>query len=328
MKARGERATPAMVEKEIMGLERAAAALASPSRRSSARAARAFWHACDLRDGAAVGAGLRERPRAQRPRVDVLLHGAGLEISRFLKDKEPREFDLVFDVKADGWFNVLKGLGDTPIGATVAFSSIAGRFGNGGQTDYSAANDLLCKTTSSFRTTRPETRGLVDRLDGLGRHRHGQPRLDPPDDGAGGHRHAAGGLGHPGDPARAHGRRAPGRDRDRGPARRPRGRSGTRRAGSTRGRGGRDAAPGRRGARLRRSTTASGSRPSSTRSSSRSSIDHRIEGTPVLPGVMGIESFAEAAALVLPGWHVLEVERDRLPRAVQVLPGRAARASP
>ena len=33
---------------------------------------------------------------------------------------------------------------------------------------------------------------------------------------------------------------------------------------------------------------------------------HRIDGTPVLPGVMGIESFAEAAALILPGWQVLE----------------------
>ena len=37
--------------------------------------------------------------------------------------------------------------------------------------------------------------------------------------------------------------------------------------------------------------------------------DHRIEGTPVLPGVMGIESFAEAAALMLPGFHVESVER-------------------
>src|SRR5205814_504140 len=48
-----------------------------------------------------------------------------------------------------------------PIGATVAFSSIAGRFGNSGQTDYSAANDVLCKVTSSLRRTRPETRGIV-----------------------------------------------------------------------------------------------------------------------------------------------------------------------
>ena len=43
----------------------------------------------------------------------------------------------------------------------MAFSSIAGRFGNAGQTDYSSANDLLCKITSSFRTTRPATRGIA-----------------------------------------------------------------------------------------------------------------------------------------------------------------------
>ena len=36
--------------------------------------------------------------------------------------------------------------------------------------------------------------------------------------------------------------------------------------------------------------------------------DHQIEGTPVLPGVMGIEAFAEVAALPLPGWHPVEIE--------------------
>ena len=36
--------------------------------------------------------------------------------------------------------------------------------------------------------------------------------------------------------------------------------------------------------------------------------DHQIEGTPVLPGVMGIEAFAEAALTSLPGWHVEAIE--------------------
>jgi hypothetical protein len=36
--------------------------------------------------------------------------------------------------------------------------------------------------------------------------------------------------------------------------------------------------------------------------------DHQIDGTPVLPGVMGIEAFAEVAALPLPGWHPIAVE--------------------
>jgi hypothetical protein len=36
--------------------------------------------------------------------------------------------------------------------------------------------------------------------------------------------------------------------------------------------------------------------------------DHRIEGTPVLPGVMGIEGFAEAAQSIAPAWRVEAVE--------------------
>ncbi len=85
-------------------------------------------------------------------KLDVLIHAGGLEISRFLADKPAEEFDLVFDVKCDGWHSLLSAIGDMPLGAAVVFSSVAGRFGNGGQTDYSAANDLLCKSISGFRS--------------------------------------------------------------------------------------------------------------------------------------------------------------------------------
>lgn len=36
--------------------------------------------------------------------------------------------------------------------------------------------------------------------------------------------------------------------------------------------------------------------------------DHQIEGTALLPGVMGIEAFTEAALCLLPGWHIEAVE--------------------
>ena len=81
----------------------------------------------------------------------MLIHCAGLEVSHFLPDKPQSEFDLVFDVKADGWFNLIKALAGSEPGAAVVFSSIAGRFGNAGQTDYAAANDLLCKSISRLR---------------------------------------------------------------------------------------------------------------------------------------------------------------------------------
>ncbi len=159
IKARGERATPALVEKELAALERSKAAL--DAIRSVRRAGgQAHYRSVDLTRPEAVAEAMRH-VRQTSGRVDVLLHAAGLEISRFLPDKSPAEFNLVFDVKSDGWFNLLHSMGDMPLGATVVFSSIAGRFGNGGQTDYSSANDLLCKTTSSFRNTRPEVRGVA-----------------------------------------------------------------------------------------------------------------------------------------------------------------------
>ena len=50
---------------------------------------------------------------------------------------------------------------DAEIGTAVVFSSIAGRFGNAGQTDYSAANDLLCKSISRLRRDARRTRGVA-----------------------------------------------------------------------------------------------------------------------------------------------------------------------
>ena len=78
----------------------------------------------------------------------------------------------MFDVKSDGWFHLLKAMGDMPLGATVVFSSIAGRFGNGGQADYSAANDLLCKYVE-LQDDAPRNAWHRDRLDSVGGHRHG-----------------------------------------------------------------------------------------------------------------------------------------------------------
>ena len=157
--ARGEKPTPVLIEKELAHFERLASAL-SAIEAVTAAGGTAHYHCVDLRDGEAVTAVIDEI-REAHGRIDVLLHAAGLEISKGLAKKERAEFELVFGVKADGWFNLMSAAGDMPIGATVAFSSVAGRFGNAGQTDYAAANDLLCKIASSMRTTRPETHAIA-----------------------------------------------------------------------------------------------------------------------------------------------------------------------
>ena len=309
IQARGERATPALVEKELAALERAQAA-SNAIEAVQAAGGTAHYFSVNLTDADAV-AKIIQQVRERSGRIDVLLHAAGIERSHFLPDKDAREFDLVFDVKSDGWFNLLHAIGDMPLGATVAFSSIAGRFGNAGQTDYSSANDLLCKITSSFRTDRPATRGIVidwSAWGGIGMATRGSiPKMMelagidmlPPEAGiplirreltAGGTRgeivigqrlgvllnewDATGGLDTS--------------------------------AAETLTRSGQGPMVGK----LASVGLQSGLKIETTLDPAIQPFlhDHQIDGTPVLPGVMGIEAFAEAALCLLPGWHVEAIE--------------------
>ncbi len=303
IQARGERATPVLVEKEMAALERAQAARAAID---AVRAAGGTARYCsiDLTDGEAVAkvvAGIRQLSG----RIDVLLHAAGIDRSHALPDKDPREFNQVFDVKCDGLFHLLRAIGDMPLGAMIAFSSIAGRFGNSGQTDYSAANDLLCKIASNFRRTRLSTRAIAidwTAWGGIGMATRGSiPKVMemagiemlPPEAGVPWIR----------------------RELTAGAA------------------VAEVVAAGRLGALLKEWHVTGGLEPSllpqgpmlggtahldlDGRLTVEATLDpalqpflddHRIEGTPVLPGVMGIEAFAEAALSIAPGWHIEAVE--------------------
>src|SRR5581483_4371339 len=106
IQARGERATPALVEKELAALERAQAAL-SAIQAVQAAGGTAHYFSVNLTDSARVSS-LLDQIRRTSGRIDVLLHAAGLERSHFLADKDQGEFDLVFDVKVDGWFHLLR----------------------------------------------------------------------------------------------------------------------------------------------------------------------------------------------------------------------------
>ena len=158
-RSKGEKPTPKQIDQQIIGIERSEAALRAVET-AEAAGARVHYFALDLRDGEAVSR-VVEDIRARYGKIDVLLHAGGLLIDRTLPNKEPNQFDLVFDVKADGFFSLLKAAKGLPLGATVSFSSVAGRFGNNGQSDYAAANDLLCKVSSSMRHWRPDTRGIA-----------------------------------------------------------------------------------------------------------------------------------------------------------------------
>ncbi|MBN1936519.1 MAG: SDR family NAD(P)-dependent oxidoreductase, partial [Anaerolineae bacterium] len=147
----GQRPTPVLVDKEIAALERQKSIL-DVLAQAKANGGRAHYRLCDVTDARAVLA-LIDEIRQVHGRLDVVIHAAGVERSHLLPDKSAQEFAQVYDIKADGFFNLLKAcasLTQAPQ-AVIAYSSISGRFGNAGQTDYSAANDLMCKIVSSMQ---------------------------------------------------------------------------------------------------------------------------------------------------------------------------------
>ncbi|MBE1495760.1 acyl transferase domain-containing protein/acyl carrier protein [Amycolatopsis lexingtonensis] len=287
--AKGKRPTPVKVERELARYERLAAAQAAIDAVRDA-GGQVHYHSVDLTDADAVARALEGVER-----VDVLLHAAGLDISHALPDKKPREYDLVFGVKADGWFTVRKALGDHPPGTTVVFSSVAGRFGNLGQTDYSAANDLLCKLTSAtgglaidwtaWAGIGMATRGSIPKM----MERAGIEML-PPEIGVPWIRRELTGGAHRGEVVVAGELGALVGERDGiEPARFPAGPM-----------AGEVERMGVHTGLVVRTTLDPGVQPFLA--------DHRIDGTPVLPGVLGIEAFAEVAAMPLPGWRPVAVE--------------------
>ena len=73
--------------------------------------------------------------------IDLVVHGAGTEESRLLKDKDLAAFRRVYIPKVQGALNILQVIkGNTFF---LSMGSIAGRFGNQGQVDYAAANDAV-----------------------------------------------------------------------------------------------------------------------------------------------------------------------------------------
>jgi malonyl CoA-acyl carrier protein transacylase len=155
------KATPAQVDQRLNMLDRCAATLETLDKVTGAGGT-AHYIFCDVTKPESVSS-LVDQILEKEGHVDVLLHAAGLERSRKLENKPFEEFKLILSVKADGFFNLYRAFMERNSlpPSIMGFTSIAGRFGNSGQTDYSAANDFLCKVFSALAFQHPGTRTQV-----------------------------------------------------------------------------------------------------------------------------------------------------------------------
>jgi acyl transferase domain-containing protein/NAD(P)H-dependent flavin oxidoreductase YrpB (nitropropane dioxygenase family) len=134
---------PADLERAYQSLRRQREIRANLGRLRDAGATVAYSQA-DVRDAAVMRRVLDDWQHRFGP-IAGLIHGAGVIHDRWLRDKSPEAFDRVLGTKIEGALTLAGLLDPEALRFAAFFSSVAGRFGNRGQSDYAAANETLNK---------------------------------------------------------------------------------------------------------------------------------------------------------------------------------------
>ncbi|MFI5689516.1 SDR family NAD(P)-dependent oxidoreductase [Streptomyces sp. NPDC051636] len=116
--------------------------------------AEAEYLTVDITDSAAVRTALAPR----REQITGVVHGAGVLADTLIKDKKAGDVERVLSTKLTGLRNVIEALPDEALRHVLLFSSVAGFFGNRGQSDYAMANEALNRWACALRHRMPEAR--------------------------------------------------------------------------------------------------------------------------------------------------------------------------
>lgn len=159
LKGRGEKPLPRLVESlasNMLAQREVRATLAA----LATHGAIAHYRAVDVTDAAAVQAVLDELRPHTGP-ITGLLHGAGRLADKKIAHKTAADFAAVFDVKIRGLEAVMQALDPAALQHVVLFASVAGFYGNVGQTDYAMANEVLNHYAHLFRHHYPQAHAVA-----------------------------------------------------------------------------------------------------------------------------------------------------------------------
>jgi NAD(P)-dependent dehydrogenase (short-subunit alcohol dehydrogenase family) len=107
------------------------------------------YHAVDVANAALFGPFI-DGLYARLGRIDGVVHGAGIIEDKLVRDKTAESFDRVLRPKVAGALTLASKLRHDTLRFLVFCSSVSARFGNRGQCDYAAANEVLNKLATSL----------------------------------------------------------------------------------------------------------------------------------------------------------------------------------
>src|SRR4029077_7671356 len=84
-------------------------------------------------------------------RLEGVIHGAGVNEDKWIINKDAESWLRVVETKALSAFTIASALNPRTLRFFVMFGSVAGRYGNSGQSDYGVANELLNRLAWQLR---------------------------------------------------------------------------------------------------------------------------------------------------------------------------------
>jgi NAD(P)-dependent dehydrogenase (short-subunit alcohol dehydrogenase family) len=93
---------------------------------------------------------------AQLGAVTGIIHGAGNLADKLIENKTEQDFELVYTTKVQGLENLFQCVPPGQLSHLVLFSSVAGFYGSGGQSDYAIANEILNKSALLVKQHHPQ----------------------------------------------------------------------------------------------------------------------------------------------------------------------------
>jgi NAD(P)-dependent dehydrogenase (short-subunit alcohol dehydrogenase family) len=106
--------------------------------------AKVFYYACDCTNDHDFSKLIRQTYRTFH-KIDGVIHAAGCLKDALITQKTAAHFKQVLDTKVEGARILVRELDFEALEFIMFFSSVSGRFGNRGQADYAAANEILNK---------------------------------------------------------------------------------------------------------------------------------------------------------------------------------------
>uniref|UniRef100_UPI0005C5DE2B SDR family NAD(P)-dependent oxidoreductase n=1 Tax=Flammeovirga sp. OC4 TaxID=1382345 RepID=UPI0005C5DE2B len=117
--------------------------------------AEAHYTAADVTDAEKLKAAVAPIV-AKTGAITGIIHGAGRLADKLIENKTATDFDNVYDVKISGLLAAVAAGSIHDIQHVVLFSSVAGFYGNVGQTDYAIANEVLNRVAHLFKKNHPD----------------------------------------------------------------------------------------------------------------------------------------------------------------------------